>query len=81
MFKILGCLSIICLLVGCMNYAIRKWNSGPQLSPKEAKIFDECQDDFVKRHPRPVNGFSHSEEQKYLLNMLYYIDGCENSRK
>ena len=62
--------SLVFLLTGCMDTAIRLWNGGSYISQKESQLYHECSDKaqlLIREEPRTSIG---SEEKQAWLAEL-----------
>ena len=49
--KFMASITLLILLSGCMDTAIRLWNGGPYISKKESLAYDQCFDEVRAQDP------------------------------
>lgn len=66
-------------LSGCMDTAIRLWNSGPYISSKERELFRQCRNETTSTMPQKPENYE--ESQAWLLELSKRTSRCVQNRE
>ena len=73
LMKFMASITLLILLSGCMDTAIRLWNGGPYMSKKKKEAYSQCMNEVSAQDPEMAKP---RLTQAELLEFAYRVRPC-----